>query len=93
MFIEYDLKVENDFHEQGIINTAYILRLKIEQHGGGYGKCIQVYYTDYENDGLVLIKDELLLYEVYEAFKFALSGKEFPLGDIGYIRPLFNIPK
>lgn len=90
MMIEYDLRLENEVFERGIMNAEYIKWVQVQQHGGGYGKAIEVYYDGYETKSVFICADDELFEKVYDAFKKALVGTPAEIEGIGFIKPLFR---
>ncbi len=92
MFIEYDLRLNKEVYERGVINAEFIKWVEVAQHGGGYGKAIEVYYDGYETKSIFIYPDEETFEKVYEAFKKALVGQKAEIEGIGFIKPLFREP-
>jgi hypothetical protein len=92
IFIEYKVFIPKERDEQGIINSKYIMSIEIEQHGGGYGKAITIYYhNSYEGKCIFILDNEVLLNKVYRALSNSLIGitTRFDENELtGYIRPL-----
>ncbi len=95
MFIEYKIFIPKERHEQGILNSKYIMSIEIEQHGAGYGKAITIYYHHaYEGKCIFILDNEVLLQKVYKGLSNALIGitTRFDENELtGYIRPLKTI--
>lgn len=92
MFIEYDLRLEKEVYERGIINAEYVKWVQVQRHGGGYGKAIEVYYDGYETKSIFICNDEVLFEKVYGAFKKALTGGDGEIEGIGFVKPLHRAP-
>lgn len=94
MFIEYEIYVKNERHERGVFNTDYVMSVEIEQHGGGYGKAINILYANrHEVSCIFILDNDDLLNKVYFALINSLRGHYTRFDGIeltGHIKPVFN---
>ena len=88
MWIEYDLRFENEVKEIGLFNSAHVKSIQVEQHGGGYGKAIELYYDGHDAKCIFIINDEDIFSKVWIALLNALAGVPSSVAGIGFIRPL-----
>jgi len=88
MWIEYDLKFKGEVWEKGIFNAESVKSIQVEQHGGGYGRAIEMYYDGRDTKCIFICDDEATFDKVYDALKKALASGVGIIPDIGYIRPL-----
>ena len=88
MWIEYELNFKGDVSEKGMFNSDHIKWIQIEQHGGGYGEAIELYYDGHITKCIFIINDKELLARVWLALLHALAGVASSVTGIGFIRPL-----
>lgn len=88
MWIEYDLRFEKEVFEKGMFNTDQIKWIQVEQHGGGYGKAIEMYYDGYNTKCIFIINDDEILEKVWHALQNAIAGVPSCIAGIGFIRPV-----
>ena len=88
MWIEYDLKFEGEVCEKGMFNSEHVKFFEIQQHGGGYGKAIEMFYDGHDTKCIFIINNEELMEKVWLALQHALSGVPSCIAGLGFIRPL-----
>jgi hypothetical protein len=88
MWIEYDLKFKGEVHERGIFNSEHVKFFEIQQHGGGYGKAIELYYDGHDTKCIFIVDDDELINKVWQAIKTALACHPCEIPGVGFIRPL-----
>lgn len=49
MWIEYELNFKGEVREKGMFNSDHIKWIQIEQHGGGHGQALEMYYDGYDS--------------------------------------------
>jgi hypothetical protein len=92
MFLQYEIIIKNEREERGIINLEHVTSIQIEQHGGGYGKAIVIYYLNqYEGQCIFILNDEAKLNAVYEALCNSITGNYISILGIGFFRPIYYI--
>jgi hypothetical protein len=92
MFIQYEVIIKDEKHEQGIINLDHVTSVQIEQHGGGYGKEISIYYLNkYEGHCIFILDDEEKLDVVYNSLCMAIRGIKVDMPGIGFFYPLIPV--
>lgn len=77
MFIQYEILVQHEKDERGIINLNHISSIEIEQHGGGYGWAINLFYINkHESKCIFILNDKDLLSIVYDGIIKAIKGQK-----------------
>ena len=74
--------------KKGCLTADHIKWIQIEQHGGGYGEAIEVYYDGYESKCVFFADDKDALAKVWLALQNAIAGVPCSITDIGFIRPV-----
>jgi hypothetical protein len=88
MWIEYNLRFKEETYERGFFNSEHVKSIQIEQHGGGYGKAIELYYDGHDAKCIFIVDDEELLEKVWIALQHAISGVASSIAGVGFIRPV-----
>lgn len=88
MWIEYELNFKGGVREKGMFNSNQIKWIQIEQHGGGFGRAIEMYYDGCDSKCIFIADDEDMVDKVWIALQNAISGVCSSIGDIGFICPV-----
>ena len=88
MWIEYELNFKGEVREKGMFNSEHIKWIQIEQHGGGYGEALEVYYDGYESKCVFIADDKDAVAKVWIALQNAIAGVPSSVTGIGFIRPV-----
>jgi hypothetical protein len=88
MWIEYELNFKGEVREKGMFNSEHIKWIQIEQHGGGYGQSLEMYYDGYDSKCVFIADDKDAVEKVWHALHNAIAGFPSTIAGIGYIRPV-----
>ena len=85
MWIEYELNFKGEVREKGMFNSDHIKWIQIEQHGGGYGQALEMYYDGYDSKCVFIADDKDAVAKVWIALQNALAGVPSSVTGIGFI--------